>query len=178
MLPNDPCQHDIPAALDSIKRIATTINGTLHERDNMLKMMSIASQFERDTRYIELVIPGRHLLKDGILKKKYSQFSHQLSNSKEYYFVLFNDCLVYASFSKNTMKKGNTYKMKHLISLLDLQVEIDSDCGDRGILISCDEKNFQVKCNDEIERNCWFKMLSTAIDAMQSKLLRPVSKIK
>jgi hypothetical protein len=113
---------DLISARDRISLIASSINSSLHHKENQLKVLHIQNKFERDARYQDLVTPTRCLVREGPLKKKYGKGTRHLSSSTTYHFFLFSDVLVYADISKNVMK-GTTYKMKHILPINEMEVE-------------------------------------------------------
>jgi len=120
---------DMISAKEKIGNIANAINASLHQKENQIKVGAIQARFERDSRFQPLVTPTRYLVREGPLKKRYGKGTRHLASSTVYHFLLFNDVLVYADFSKNVIGKGVTYKLKHMLPIGDMTVQpMSSQC--------------------------------------------------
>jgi hypothetical protein len=162
-----------------IGRIADAINASLRQVEASRRVAALQAQFERDSRYQDLVAPNRYLIKEGVLKKRYSKGSRHFSSSKLYYFFLFNDILVYADYSKNVLNKGMTYKMKHILPLLDMNVtkqnynnknkDIEITSSNSGTKASADELSFLLSCSSPEERDVWYDAFSAALTKLKDQ---------
>jgi len=173
----DPRQlrADLTEAEEHISRIAAAINNSLRARDDTDKIEEIAAIFEKDDRYMDLVKPGRKLIRDGMLSKAFSKVSKHMGKYKKYHFFLFNDVLVYADevHSKLGQKK---YKMKHVLYLDSLMVTKNTEKLNNRINVIMTEKqvsrgkgnDFLLKARDQKERDQWFQDFDGAIQARKS----------
>lgn len=168
--------QDIQNATDKIKRIAALINISLKGKEEQMKILAIQQQFEKDDRYIELVQLNRYLVKDGVLKKRFSEKSRHLGKSQLYHFFLFNDILVYAALSKNLLK-GTTFKLKKFYSVNEMTVA--SDVGpknkERDIMLtvnalSVNRKQMILVTESAQERDEWIKAFMDAIVTAQETI--------
>ena len=105
---------DIQEAHKCIGKIASDINQCLHVRNCMQKVRALQDKFEKDSRYFDLVLPTRYIVKMGVLKKLFKGRTLMKGKYKAYHFFLFNDLLLYAT------KIGTKYNTKH--SFLGLKV--------------------------------------------------------
>jgi hypothetical protein len=165
---------DMLAARDRISAIATAINASLHQKQNQLKVAAIQACFERDARYQDLVTPTRYLIREGTLKKRYGKGSRHLAGSTLYHFFLFNDVLVYADASKSVLGKGVTYKLKHLLPLLDMSVEPTASARtgkDKDLAVTTrtgkEVKSFELSCADTPDRDAWLAAFQGAIQQIK-----------
>jgi len=162
--PDDSSLLDIKEAYDKIKRVATGINESLHQKEAQMQVLKIQQMFEKDSRYIDLVTPTRQFVKEGVLKKKFSKFTRQMVGWKDYSFFLFNDILLYAS--KTGIAKA-TYRLKHVIYLYDLSVEpLPEPKGEHKQLEfkSKTGKSFVVMGEHKEERDSWYHAIQAHIE--------------
>jgi len=152
----------------SIKRIATAINESLHQKEAQQKVLKIQQQFQKDSRYMDLVTPTRYPVKEGLLQKKFSKLSRQLSGYREYYFFLFNDILLYAA--RSGIAK-TSYQMKHFVPLLDIKhVKLlpGSKKQNKHFEISSDKgKNLILQADSQEERDSWCEALTKQIQILR-----------
>eukprot|EP00475_Leptophrys_vorax_P019671 TRINITY_DN26981_c0_g1_i1.p1 TRINITY_DN26981_c0_g1~~TRINITY_DN26981_c0_g1_i1.p1 ORF type:complete len:1101 (+),score=323.63 TRINITY_DN26981_c0_g1_i1:109-3411(+) len=109
-LPDDhPDKQNVTIAIESVGEVGDYLNEAIKKRENMEKISELELRFNGA---VELLVPGRILIKEGLLKK----LSHR-GHLTEYVFHLFNDLLIY---SKQSMQG---LLLKQRIDLLNLSVE-------------------------------------------------------
>jgi hypothetical protein len=164
---------DLRLAKERIGNIASSINASLHQKENQLIVRAIEKTFDRDARYQELVTPTRYLIREGPLKKRYGKGSRHLSSSTVYHFFLFSDILIYATFSRSVIGSKCRYQMKHLMPLSDMSVEAAPGAKgkNKDIAIttrsSGEVKSFDLSCTDTHDRDSWLKDIQAAIYKLQ-----------
>ena len=85
---DDPTLPDLKDALTSLRLIANEINSSLRSKSAVDIVRQIEDMFEKDDRFQPLVTPARCLVKQGALRKKFSEKSRNLLGAKEYQFFV------------------------------------------------------------------------------------------
>lgn len=140
---------DCTSAHDDLAKMTTSLNSALNTAENLSQLKNLSRLFLRtDSRFQAFLKPNRKLIKQGILRKKFSSKSYNLQSYKTYYFFLTNDLIWYASAIRdqsdladavtgqshiamnaalnNATNDATTeplYKMKHLYRLEDMYVD-------------------------------------------------------
>lgn len=173
------------AAMSALSALASAINSSLHMHSSYQRVGVLASRI-LDPPF-PLAQSHRYYICDGILTKKFAHNSiMKLQQWKRYWFILFNDCLLYTTVAAD---RTSTVKVKHVLFLDMMRVRAVDDAGTaKGS--SSDSKSgggegrwvFEVKssvkcvvcsCDTEEERDRWVSNLKEAIDvAMRDKLER------
>jgi hypothetical protein len=111
---------------------------------------------------VQLVLPGRLLLKEGPLTK----VSRRAAKRQNYWFFLFSDCLLYAELGRT-----GRFTSKLSLDLLSLEVNIpEAGSGGDSAEMACQlnimsrEKSFSVLAASTVDRDAWWHALSTALE--------------
>jgi len=183
---SDPAYEAIAQAEEAVTRVTTAINSQLLEKERQNRVWEVQTRIERDDRYVDLMAPGRHIVREGVLKKRYSNSSFQLSKDTEYYFILFNDLLLYAA-EKGSGKKS-TFKVKHILQLKGMVVAQDTLKGRNDILLSSEStagknKELVLSCPTPQSREEWFADIEAMVcacgagGAPKSEIMKQSSKL-
>lgn len=151
---DDPVTKQILAdcnqAHDDLAKMTTSLNSSLNTAENLAQLKNLSRLFVRNnSRFQSFLKPNRKLLKQGVLRKKFSNKSYNLQSYKSYYFFLTNDLIFYAvgattqqsemtdhtsgqshiamNAAMNNAQADETtvpiYKMKHMYRLEDMYVD-------------------------------------------------------
>jgi len=170
-LAEHPDKPNIEEALKNISSIATNANEKLREEDNYNMLVKIQRNFVGHVKNI--VVEGRKFIFEGPVMKVCRK------TDKPRWFFLFNDALVYASFSSNTKNRGTSttatlprapnhlvklsdqrYLFHRMVNLHNASVE---DVPDNGALknafkiVTAEEKSFVVYTETKDEKYLWLK---------------------
>jgi hypothetical protein len=157
--PSDPltCQilSDLNLAHDELASKTKALNSSLSTAESIGQLRALTRLFVQDSRFVPFApindkssggSAHRHLLKQGVLRKKFSSSSYNLKDEKKYFFFLCNDLIFYAApasktyeFDETALLAGTThiqmsqsvreaaiegatslYKMKHCYLLTDM----------------------------------------------------------
>lgn len=129
---------------------------------------------------VSLMTRSRFCIRFGMLTKIYNKkirlFSASQSSDKGYFFMLFNDCLCYASLSKDL----RTGMFKYALPLVGMRIEdsSDSDSYQYAFNIESSVKSFKVYANSSHEKDSWIRDISVAIIKLESEYQRKRFKLK
>lgn len=119
--PGDPSLSELEHVTAQISAVADAINQRLHEQEARQKVLTIQQSLESE---LSLVTPTRLFIKEGLLKKRYNKTTMRLSHYKNYWFILFNDALLYTTVPKSN---GSIASHKYLLPLDGMEVTDVSD---------------------------------------------------
>lgn len=133
-------------------------------RDRVAKIQKQLVFHKKGPDNLNLITPTRYHICDGKFKKKYSSRGHAKS-SKEYWFFLFNDLLLYTTLPD----KKNKMEPKYALHLLGAYIE-DADRGvsktNLAISIKSPIKEITIKCKNQQEKATWQQHLTKTIKAL------------
>ena len=177
------------SALSSLSALASAINSSLHMHSSYQRVGLLAARI-LDPPF-PLAQSHRYYILDGVLNKKFAHVGVlKLQQWKRYWFILFNDCLLYTTVAAD---RTSTVKVKHVLFLDMMRVRTIDDAatssssssstsGSGGGKGSEGKWAFEVKssvkcvvcsCDTEDERDRWVSSLKEAIDvAIRDKMER------
>ena len=188
--PNSAAEHSaFTTALASLSALASAINSSLHMHSSYQRVSILAARI-LDPPF-PLAQSHRYYILDGVLNKKFAHAGVlKLQQWKRYWFLLFNDCLIYTTVAAD---RSSTVKVKHVLFLDMMRVKAVDDCGptassgsgggsSSGSKAGDGRWGFEVKssvkcvvcsCDTEDERDRWVASLKDAIDvALRDKMER------
>jgi len=100
--PEDPLTtqvlKDLAQAHDDLADMTKTLNSRLSTAEGYNQLRNLSRLFvQGDPRFVAFVSPHRRLLRMGVLRKKFSSSSYNLSDHKRYFFFLCTDLIFYAA---------------------------------------------------------------------------------
>ena len=176
-------------ALSSLSALASAINSSLHMHSSYQRVSVLAARI-LDPPF-PLTQSHRYYILDGVLTKKFAHAGVlKLQQWKRYWFILFNDCLLYTTVAAD---RTSTVKVKHVLFLDMMRVKAVDDVGAGGggssgggggggskggegrwgFEVKSSVKCLVCSCETEEERDRWVSSLKDAIDvAVRDKLER------
>jgi len=126
-------------------------------QENFRRMMKLQNRLGDS---IELIRPGRHLIKEGELSK----ISRKGEDPR--YFILLSDCLLYTAYSGNLSTDLMALKLSYKIPLTSLGVKASSKADDfqTEFSITSAVRSCTLRAGTVKERNDWLDALHTAIE--------------
>ena len=154
-----PLHTAFSSALSSLSSLTSAINSSLHLKLSYRRVSHIAARLVDPP--FPICLPQRQHLMDGCLLKKYNNMSVlKLGTAwKRYWFVLFNDLLLYAA--------PDTGKVKHVLWLDMMRVrQMDEQATGRQscIEVLSNVKSVVVQAETDKDRERWLQTLREAID--------------
>ena len=179
-------------ALASLSALASAINSSLHMHSSYQRVSVLAARI-LDPPF-PLAQSHRYYILDGILTKKFAHAGVlKLQQWKRYWFILFNDCLLYTTVPA---ERSSSVKVKHVLFLDMMRVKAVEDGapaasgggsggggggsggkggeqGRWGFEVKSSVKCVVCSCETEEERDRWVSSLKDAIDvAIRDKMER------
>jgi FYVE/RhoGEF/PH domain-containing protein 5/6 len=160
-LPEDhPDKTNMDEAISKVGEVGDYLNEAIRKRENMEKISELETKFNGN---IELLVPGRFIVKEAILKK----LSHR-GHLTEYQFHLFNDLLIY---SKPSMQ-GLQLKQRIELSILSVErferndmikepVELGS-----AFKVTSPAVSFVVVAKNQKECDEWMEAIKSTVDSI------------
>ena len=112
-------------ALASLSALASAINSSLAMHSAYQRVSTLAARI-LDPPF-PLAQPHRYFLLDGVLNKKFARSGMlKLQTWKRYWFILFNDCLLYTTVPA---ERSSSVKVKHVLFLDMMRVRTVDDAG-------------------------------------------------
>ncbi len=148
-----------------IKKVALDINDQMHMKERRLKVAAWEKRISRDGQYehFTLVTPTRVHVREGVLAKKYNSNKH-LSAYKDYYFILFNDCLIYTSVPSSPTSRVSLHTVFELWSCNLTIADAPADSTRKfGFEIITNVKSFKVCAADQKEKDEWLSDLKKCV---------------
>ena len=159
------------AALVVLSSLTSAINSSLHLKLSYRRVSVIAARVVDPP--FPVCSPHRHHLLDAVLMKKYAHASVlKLTQWKRYWFILFNDLLMYTTVGGGAGGSGEV-KVKHVLWLDMMRVkkgvgvaggEGEGKEGRWAFEVQSAVKTVVVACESEEEREKWVTTLKDAID--------------
>lgn len=177
----DSVTHEYNITVEAIGKIASNINTGLSDQEHEMRLAQFMSKVEQDERYVDLAAPGRRIITEGPLKVRNMDTS-SFSRSAVFYFVLFNDMLVYF-IERGSFKK--TYRMRHILKLESMSVfpSVGPNNKDKDLIIDAlnkdgEKKKYHISCGTTENRNAWVSTLMKAIVAHEQLMKNQTTHIK
>uniref|UniRef100_A0A673ZNG4 FYVE, RhoGEF and PH domain containing 6 n=1 Tax=Salmo trutta TaxID=8032 RepID=A0A673ZNG4_SALTR len=153
---------DTQAALGIVKEVANHANDIMKQGDNFQKLIQVQCRLNG---HHEIVLPGRVLLKEGVLMK----LSRKVMQPRM--FFLFNDTLLYT-----TPVQSGQFKLNNMLSLTGMKVSKPSqEAFQNELTIESVERSFILSGSSAVERDDWLEAISTAINDYTRKKISFIS---
>ncbi|GAB6025669.1 LD03170p [Chamberlinius hualienensis] len=161
LIERTPCEsEEYRVLLDAAQKIGDvtdSINECLRERENIQYMLTIQQRLTKNRPRI--VIPGRKLVKEGVLRKvsKNGTVDHRRI------FFLFNDMLMYCK------RRGETLDCCFLTPLTRVRLETIFDVDNKkGVLfkLTCCEEELFIFTSNVNEGESWVRAINLAIESL------------
>lgn len=150
----------IEEAIIEIKESMDKISKELRMESKKNNVIAVQAIF-KDT---PLITPSRYMVKSGYLKMFFKKKFGKLNKMRRFYFVLFNDLLLYGVTSgKGTSRKG---KVKSSLSIERLSVEMLDGFSFR---ISTDSESFVVIAESSVDRTDWMSTIENVTRSFNDK---------
>lgn len=129
--PSDPDFQSISDSLYKVEEAANHINQILEDQENIQRLLEVQRYLINNQPSI--IIPGRVLLKEGILL----QFDGKVGPSEKFYVILLSDIILFCKMKSSTLKP-NCLKCKKIFPL------------NKCVIIENNEKGcFQIHCEGD-----------------------------
>jgi len=158
LLKNTPESHpdykNLEKAFMVIDEVARFVNQTIKDHESMEKLLQIQKSFSglQET----LLVPGRKLLKEGILMKVCRK------ENKPRIFFLFSDVLVYGDIiGTGSYKHHLTLKLE----IVHAKIQEDTEAVQNCFYLISHRKSFKVFAESREIRESWMKAINEAADA-------------
>jgi hypothetical protein len=174
--------NEIQSALTEIRALAHDINSCVTLWDAKARVVAVQAKFSSQ---LNLVIPGRHLIKEGHLKKMFSRKNLHIKSYHKYAFFLFNDMLMYAGRPTGI----GEYSYKYSMPLITMEIHDfpDSNQIKNAFQLYSQMRKDNEKCTsptnksqqyrkvvifaeDEDEKFRWMKEITNAIAKLKQNL--------
>ncbi|XP_045544447.1 FYVE, RhoGEF and PH domain-containing protein 6 [Salmo salar] len=160
--PDSADYKDTQAALGIVKEVANHANDIMKQGDNFQKLIQVQCRLNG---HHEIVLPGRVLLKEGVLMK----LSRKVMQPRM--FFLFNDTLLYT-----TPVQSGQFKLNNMLSLTGMKVSKPSqEAFQNELTIESVERSFILSGSSAVERDDWLEAISTAINDYTRKKISFIS---
>ncbi|XP_045595613.1 rho guanine nucleotide exchange factor 39 isoform X2 [Procambarus clarkii] len=169
-----PHYSSIAKAVEEVGEVAEHINRSISKAENLQRMLMIQRAFKRSQPNI--IAPGRHLLKEGILHK----VSRNGSSSQPRLFFLFTDILLYTKLptaniaNTSTSSSGDVLDVEYkpnslecccLLPLRHCSVVSVLGNGQQGLFrLKCESEDMLLYSSDNTGGSKW---VSTLIEAVR-----------
>ncbi|RKP10209.1 Dbl homology domain-containing protein [Thamnocephalis sphaerospora] len=165
-----PDHHQLQDALAEVEKVALFVNEALRRHDEAKLTLDIQRSLNGFSG--RLLVPGRHLVKRGSVKK-ICRRNHQRRE-----FFLFSDILIYAS--PGLMEDAYIFHRKLPLEYCKVVSVPDNEAIQNGFQILSPDKSFQVYTDTAEEKQAWIGALCEAISERREaqQTLRKEKKVR
>jgi len=151
---------DTTQALSIVTEAAEHANNTVKQGDKFQQMLRLQSRLGD----MELIKPGRELLKEGELQK----ISRKGVGPR--YFILLSDCLLYTTYHGTWSGDSTSLKVSYNIMLNQLHVHVpQAEDFQTEFSITSNVRSCTLRASNVKERNDWLDALNSAIEEYRNK---------
>ncbi|XP_049829803.1 putative protein tag-52 [Schistocerca gregaria] len=142
-------------SLSAVEEVAKHINNLMREQENMERMVRLQNSLVGGLP--QIVVPGRRVLKEGLLMK----VSPQGKSAHPRYFILFNDMLMYCKIKRPNTSESNSLKCCCVLPLKKCTV---AEILSKGMFkITCHGVTILVYTVTMQEGELWISAISEAL---------------
>lgn len=153
---NHPDLNQLKNALSKITEVNNAINSRMKEFDSRIEVQNIENRF--NGKITNLVTPSRRYIKQGQLCKI------ETKDDEDYLFILFSDCILYASQSMigDKLVFGNMLLFNDKFKIQKTPKKINVHNIENLFELHSTNESFMLYASTKEEMNQWFNAISNA----------------